>query len=525
MSDGPTSTLPAGPRRIHLAAAASVLTLLVTYGSFVPLEFRSLAWDVAIEQFKDVPYLNLSVYRRADWVANLVLFIPLGFFWLGAIDLDRRSRFATLVSIPILLALLVAMAIGIEFAQQWTARRTVSQNDMLAEGAGAALGLILWLSVGRRFVEFLRGLKRKAASDTEASPTRRLLQLYALGFALYALQPFDFTFSADEIGGQFKDRINLIGGDTITGKIIEQDRYTIRIQLDDGTALRTVSRNSVKRVLPRKVLLQPFSHTYRNPFDAGWQLGSDVLLFIPFGMLFRYRRGVKQTVLRTLAFAAIVAVLIEVAQLFVFSRFLDTTDVFTSLTGAWIGAVLAGAFAIGEPRDAGDQEDTSLARVFAAVAICLLYTVPLAVIMWHPYKLVPNAETFWKQFGQMFGIPFKAYYYAGEFKALSNLMRSLMLFWPVGALLRWGFGHVRDGFAGKRVLVILVAGVMGFVLEAGKAAMQSKHADITDWMIYILGALFGWWLWGMVTRPSTAASQSQVKRDQAAEQTSRTRSI
>ena len=385
------------------------------------------------------------------------------------------------------------------FAQQWTTRRTVSQNDMIAEAGGALLGLLLWFAIGRRIVGYVRGLHADRESPTAASPTRRLLQLYALGFVLYSLQPFDFTFSHEEISRQFRDHVILNAGGTIEGKIVGQDRQVVRIRTTDEQTIRTVHRSSIRNIQPRKVIFRPFAHSYKNPFDAAWQLGSDVLLFVPFGMLLRYRRDEKRSVAKTVIACLGIAATIELAQLFVFSRFLDTTDVISSGAGAWIGALIAGAYSIGKPIRSETETQASGTRVLAAIGLCLLYTAPLAVIMWHPYKPVGNVQVFLKQFSQFFDLPFKAHYYAGEFKALSNLMRSLMLFLPVGALIRWGFGHVRDGFAAKRLVVIVVAGFMGLLLEAGKAAMQAKHADITDWMLYVFGALFGWWLWGMMT--------------------------
>lgn len=506
MSEGLVQPLPPFPRRAHLLAGAFALTLLVIYGSFVPLEFKSLTWDQAVEQFKKIPYLNLSVYRRADWVANLVLFVPLGFLWLGAVDLDRRSRTKTWVALPLILVILVGIAIAMEFAQQWTVRRTVSQNDLIAESVGALLGLVAWLAIGRRLVGFIRGFTGSSSGDTsgeksgEVSPTRRLLQLYALGFLLYSFQPFDFTFSPDEIGRQCKDQVILKGGKTVEGRIVAQDRYSVRIQPEGSGTTRTIGSASIQQVLPRKVVLRPFSHSFRNPFDAAWQLGSDVLLFIPFGMLLRYRRNVKRPFVKAVLLACAIAALIEIAQLFVFSRYLDTTDIFTSGFGAMIGAALAGRFAIGEAKPQREQQEAGAGRIIAAIAMSLLYTAPLAVIVWHPYHRVPSVDVFWKQLGMMIDLPFKAYYYAGEFKAVSNLMRNLMLFLPVGALLRWGFGSSLRNLAAKRVVVVIVALAMGLVLETGKAAIVNKHADITDLMIYASGALIGWWLWGTVTR-------------------------
>lgn len=511
MSDGLISSLPPGPRRIHLAAAACLLTLFVVYGSLVPLEFRALSWDNAVQQFKANVEFSFSVSRGTDWVAHFVLFLLMGFLWLGVIDIDRRSRMVGLVAAPFVLAILVAIGVGTEFIQQWTTHRTASTFDLSADVLGAFLGCVLWLLMGRWFTRFMRGLTEPDASVPNPSPTRGLLQLCVFGFLLYSLQPFDLTLRSEEISKQFQDHVRLIRGDTLNGRIIAQDRFTVQIRMANGQGTRTVNRSSIRHIQTRKVLWRPFSHSYKNAFDAAWQIGSDVLLFIPFGMLFRYRRGIKQTMLRTLLITMLAASLIEFAQIFVISRYLDTTDILCSLIGAWIGGTLASVFAIGEINKTDSHRDSGKPNVLVAVGLCVLYTVPLAVVAWHPYKLVDSIDVFWKQLSQILGVPFKSHYYAGESRALANLMRNLMLFLPVGALLRWGYGNVREGFIAKRLVVIVVASIIGFVLEAGKSAMPKRHADITDMMINVTGALVGWWLWGMVTRTNYGSAQGRPK--------------
>ena len=54
------------------------LTFLV-YGSLVPLDYVAVPWDQAVATFRNVPFLKLGIDSRADWVANGVLYAPLGF--------------------------------------------------------------------------------------------------------------------------------------------------------------------------------------------------------------------------------------------------------------------------------------------------------------------------------------------------------------------------------------------------------------------------------------------------------------
>ena len=80
------------PSRLRLALAALLFTALAIYGSLVPLQYRPLEFAEALRRFRDIPMLQLSIESRADWVANVLLFVPIGFLWLGVGSVDRRSR-------------------------------------------------------------------------------------------------------------------------------------------------------------------------------------------------------------------------------------------------------------------------------------------------------------------------------------------------------------------------------------------------------------------------------------------------
>ena len=63
---------------------ALLYLVFVIYGSLVPLHFHAQPWAQAVARFRGIPYLDLGIGSRADWVANILLFIPLAFLWLGA---------------------------------------------------------------------------------------------------------------------------------------------------------------------------------------------------------------------------------------------------------------------------------------------------------------------------------------------------------------------------------------------------------------------------------------------------------
>ena len=79
----------AATRRQALVAFLLYLAFVV-YGSLVPFEYRALTWDQAVANFQHIEYLELGVVGRADWIANIVLYVPLAFR--GCLVLLGRRR-------------------------------------------------------------------------------------------------------------------------------------------------------------------------------------------------------------------------------------------------------------------------------------------------------------------------------------------------------------------------------------------------------------------------------------------------
>ena len=66
------------PRRGHYAAIALAFVALALYGSLLPLEFQAVSWIDALGRVRRIPWLSPSLESRSDWVANILLFVPIG---------------------------------------------------------------------------------------------------------------------------------------------------------------------------------------------------------------------------------------------------------------------------------------------------------------------------------------------------------------------------------------------------------------------------------------------------------------
>jgi glycopeptide antibiotics resistance protein len=451
-----------GRDRRRLLFAALGYFVFVVYGSLVPLHFRPVPLDDAWERFEAIPYLNLGIASRADWVANILLFVPLAFLWLGVLW-PHRGRFARTLASCIVLAACAASSLVIEFTQVFFPPRTVSMNDLVAESLGAIVGIVLWWTTGQRIVGWLNGW---AATRTRTGTPAYLLTAYlALVFG-YNLMPLDLTISVVEIWHKWGEG---------------------------------------------KLLLVPFSATYESGAEQIYALLSDTVIWVPAALLWKLAstRSATSVVLRVVACAA----LIEFLQLFVYSRVTATTDVILAAVGATIGVLGARWF-----RPA--SSDATAAHCDAAPRPpTLVWVVALAgwfgvlvVVFWYPFDFRTDWGFVHERLTALRRAPFEAYYYGSEFRALTELLHKTGFFFPLGALLALLGSRIRTAvpMPGAVIHVAALAVIAGTAaaIEAGQVILPTKNADTTDWLLEVVGGLAGY-LFIRVARPIWATADGR----------------
>ncbi|WP_425616565.1 VanZ family protein [Anatilimnocola sp. NA78] len=279
--------------RIWLLGAAAIFTLIAIYGSLVPHQFRAVSLRVAIQQFRQIPFLHLTIESRSDWVSNILLFMPLGYFWLVALSVGR-SRLVALTWALLLVPTLAGLSMAIEFTQIWFPARTASQNDIAAESLGALIGALAWIGCGNYVTRWMGSY---FAIEVPASPIAWLLLAYLAGFILYSLLPLDLTIRPGELALKYREGI---------------------------------------------ISLVPFADL-GSIWDAATRLAIDVLLAVPIGALAGSLRTTSSSwrliVTATLKGVAVIAA-IELAQVFVFSRTASLTDVVLGGVGVSIGVLV-----------------------------------------------------------------------------------------------------------------------------------------------------------------------------------------
>ena len=432
--------------------------VFVVYGSLVPLEFRPMTLEEALERFAQTPMLDIGLQGRADWIANGVLYVPVGFLTVAI--MAPRTLAGRLFSSLVAGGFGVVLAVAVEFSQLFFPPRTVSLNDLLAETLGTMLGVVLawrgqvWLST---MLAVLRGNWREVANA--------LVPAGALLVVLVSWFPFDLLLSSAELA--------------------------IKANSDFwGWFVAPVSAGqSFPRLLAR--------------------LGAEVAVLVPVGILWArstwaQRKSSKAAASLKVAFwlGAALGMLIEVGQWFVFSGVSQGLSVLTRGLGWMLGVWLWNRRHVWGL----DQWRAGIRRFLWPLAS--LHLMGIFVLSgWTSGAWRTTEEALARLDGDLRLVPFYFHYYTSEAVALQSLLAVALLYAPI-ALWCWALS------LSPRVSA-LVALLLAFMVEAGKLFPASTRPDPTNLLIAAMAAGLCMLLLQKFSQPRSATFAASDRRSEA----------
>ena len=445
--------MPHNPSRYFLFWFA--WAILIVYGSLLPFELRPHTLAEAIDKFRHIPYLNLGVVSRADWIANILIYIPLAY--LGAMWLGQLRWLPRPLALAITTLLGLALAVGVEFTQIFFAPRTVSINDLIAESIGTLLGLLLWSASHSRLAGLSSALLRPGPAALTAG-----LTLYALVYLSLALFPYDFVLSLSEL--QWK---------------LLQGNYGWGFS-SCGSTIRCSSQ---------------------------WL--AEAAAALPLGLLLT-RLLNRERINRTNVFfiAAAIGVSVEAAQFLIAS---GVSNVSASLAKA-IGIGL-GVWLRNPPSPKLAQYHAHWLR--PALLLALIPYFALAALLnswagasWGDMEILRNnleAQRY---------LPFYYHYFTTETEAVASLIAQAATYLPMG--MGFWLWHASGATPLRRpplLGLLLATTATAFTIESGKLFLASSHPDPTNILIALGAAWLGQrlcqWLAECV-RASTTNSASDI---------------
>ncbi|MEX2187968.1 MAG: VanZ family protein [Pirellulales bacterium] len=451
MNGGGQSLSQAFPQRRHFLAATICFALFAAYGSLVPWNIAPLSFDEAVLRFEDIPLFEIGIPSRTDWVANVLLYVPIGFCAMATVVIDRPRAWRTLAGGVAIWIGCIALSIAIEFSQTWLPSRVPSQYDIQAQTVGAALGIALaWIAAA----PIVRSLRAGTSSPRRATRLTWLLQLYVAGLLFYQLLPLDVTIHPREMWEKYKaGRIEIV----------------------------------------------PFS---AQRFDAEFFLGvaTDIALHIPLGAWCALgplaRGGRRGAWTRAILSAAAIVAICEVAQVFVYSRYASTSDVLIATIGAAIGASIAlGATKPTEPTP--DRTEPASNHLFwtSVAVLALLYIAFLFGWYLRPFDVLSDPRRIDLRLRNFLCVPFSKLYWGTEFNAATQFLGKFIAFVPLGVLAAVAIRRWTTDSRSRRIAtasLLLLAALLGCAIELAQAFFPPHFPDVTDVLFYATGTMAGY---------------------------------
>lgn len=418
-----------------LTVVAALYLLFAFYGSWVPLHFVRLPLGEAIRAFAALPFLDQRIESATDWATNFLLLIPLSFLWAQRFVGDQRGLAAASTRLA-LVALGVAVAFALEFSQLYFPPRTVSQKDILALSLGVFAGSVAQYRWGAVVEHWLNMLWQR---ESQRARVVRLLHVYLLVLFVFNMLPLDLTLSVVEIYHKWHEG---------------------------------------------RVLLMPFSGLKGELFTDLYNVATDALIWIPVGIFLALER--RSSLFKIVLAGGLLSAAIEAAQLLVYSRVSDSTDILLAVIGALIGGLLIG-------KGHGLLETFADARRGLWSALWLAWVLLVLGVFWFPYDFDPSLATADAAWTALTRTPFLMLYQDTEFQAVNELLRKIGFFLPVGMLwaLRFSDATEKAGQSGRYIGGVLIVLMLPLLVEGGQLFIPSKYADLTDAVLEATGCLLG----------------------------------
>ena len=429
--------------RIAYGIIGALLVPLLIYASILPLEYVPIQWDQALERWKAIPWLQLGVSNRADWIANGLVVIPISYCLCGYLSYQRRFQYHLLIGYALLLLGMGGLIVGIEFLQVYFPRRTMSINDIVAGCVGAILGLFTWFAIGEKATEFAKSF---VFLNTISQRIQGIAFVGCVASILYSLFPFDFVVSRDEFLQKIADgRLGLIG-------IIQEG----------------LNLESLKGLL------------------SSW------IRMIPFGIYL----GVSPPRRKNWLYLILIPFFLELVQIPIYSKYSSVIDWMVG----WFGG-LVGVFVTTKKDFLNWVLNRRLIWVLLLFSWSIaLYAIYIGVFPWiqgrsflgDPLKIQQR----WQNFVTP---PFLRYYFPSEYNAMTNFLGKALTLAGLGFLvsaLENTFPLQSRANRFKWVMGFILC--FSFALEIGQVYVEEQVPDSTDILIYLFGGIFGFGLFRFI---------------------------
>lgn len=408
------------------------------YLTLLPFEFGNVSLETAWETYRNMSLTGPGTSGRQQFMANVLMFMPLGFFWTAWLTHGRRSGLRAGGVFLFVATLGLAVTATVEFFQVWLPYRHPAGADIAGNFSGAVAGSLAWLALRNPMLRWRRALEASGARTLSMA-----LLLYAGLYVAVSLIPFDFVLSQEELRAR-----------------LASDSWGWWLAADACTSgIRCYS----------------------------W-LTLELVVSIPVGLLLAWwlqRRGLP-LLAAGLPLALLGAALLEVANLFTLSGIVEGRSVLLRFLGLGTGLLLW--------RRLPDHPHGVIRSLQQAAPAVLVVAVPayalLLVALNHGFADfhfdLEAAHAQWRELNLW---PFYYHYFVDEIHALRSTALHLAMYAPLGALV-WVWQLNRAwSTAGLYWLAVAGGVLLALVVELTKLFVDGARPDPAS---LVLAGLAAW---------------------------------
>jgi len=431
---------------------ALLCSLFIIYGSWLPFTLSGADLTQAWQQFLQLWQQESTSFSGVDFGTNILLTIPLAFF--AAAWLQQLKPLTLRYPVIVLYCLLLAFVV--ELGQLMFSGRVASPYDVLAQGIGAVLGLLLWHQAGQIIWPLLSQLTDEVSSG---SVWYRLAVLYAVVFFVYNVLPLDLTLNPEGIYDKWK---------------------------------------------AGKILLLPFQYKDGPWFEISYAVISDVAVWLPLAYFVLRASKTRQP---AVLYVGLYSVFTEVVQLFVMSRTTDIGDVIYALLAVLLLKIfkvkrqehhtqsqsgtrpqIAATLAYSQI-SSSEHKSQNLVMSHSLPALLLFWvfwTVVLLLLFWYPFDFSTSHVKAKVTFDQWFTLPFIELFRDSVLSAVTTMLQKCVLFAPLG----WLLARLRLQLSTFWLaLVALLVTAQLVLIEVGQIFLVGKVSNLTDVLIGIIAVV------------------------------------
>jgi glycopeptide antibiotics resistance protein len=451
-----------------------LFAVIAVAGSCWPFRVSSQSFGGAWTQFQQLEFFRFRIGSRSDWVSNVLLFVPLGFFAAGlATTAGTAPRASGLIRAVLWLPVLVLFSLLLEFAQYWFPPRVVNPLDVQAQLLGACFGMGVWWLIGPALV-------RRMDVFTQMRPAWMVM----LGLLFLAqLAPMDISISPYDL----KQKVASGGVELIPFR-------------KHPLSLPSTQLGLVGCALSASLMGLAFinlGHRDDRPPRSIWMNGLLLTLAVCF---------------------------MEAIQVLVISRVSSTSNLLMGLLAGWLTIVCV------QRREGSlawqlHPSERTYVKLAMGIGVWLFGACYLCSEFWWPLEPRierPRIVTILRAFrNQQLGTWLRTGEYDWPTKS------KLLWYAPLGLILGWVCRQIQLDWRLRPwpllLLALVVSVHLALALELGQTIFPPHAPDQTDlllgWLFSALGLALGWWITGLFPPRKLAtlpASRLESTRSNAA---------